>query len=280
MRTIGRARGVSARAEHEIPKLCWICRKPADSGEHIFKARDLKRLFDRDGYAPDDLPFHFHDEGHNRIPGPKSKRMKYPKLICASCNNDDTSKYDRAYDRLSDWFMTQQGSYAITNMDFRKVFGTSYPRGIDALRRYFVKSLGCRILASGLSLPANFPNPVTDCDVSRLQFSICRAQPFRNLENYKPDMMERVLGKGDLYANLSRSHLEATSERKVLGAIWWENIGHFQINYWFNIDADPQFGATVGDLTVTYRIIHCALGLAEMKEAMWAWLSRSGSPPS
>jgi hypothetical protein len=162
-------------AEHKTLAPCWICGGPADSGEHIFKARDLKRLFDSAGYAPDDLPFYFHGEGHNRIPGPKSKRMKYPRLICADCNNDKTSGFDRAYDRLSDWFMAQQGNYAITHMDFREVYDADYPGGINAFRRYCVKSLGCRILASGYILPANFPNPVRDDDISLLQFSICRA---------------------------------------------------------------------------------------------------------
>jgi hypothetical protein len=155
----------------------------------------LRRLFDSDGYAPDDLPFHFHGEGHTRIPGPKSKRMKYPKLICAGCNNDATSDFDRAYDRLSDWFMTQQANYSMAHIDFREVFGAEYSQGVNAFRRYCVKSLGCRIVASGSILPANFPNPVRDRDISLLQVTICRAQPFRDPENDKPELMERVLGK-------------------------------------------------------------------------------------
>ena len=104
---------------HQEPIPCWMCGSPADSGEHIFKARALRRIFNRDEYAPNDLPFYFHEEGYERIRGPKSERMKYPNLICTRCNNDRTSDFDRAYDQLSDWFATQQNSYAMTEIDFR-----------------------------------------------------------------------------------------------------------------------------------------------------------------
>jgi hypothetical protein len=57
------------------PGCCWMCGAPADSGEQIFLARDLKRFFDEDGHALEALPFHFSVGGHRRIPGPKSDRM-------------------------------------------------------------------------------------------------------------------------------------------------------------------------------------------------------------
>lgn len=251
---------------------CWLCGGAADSAEHIFKASELRRLFDRDGYAADKLPFHFHDEGHDRIRGPKAERMKYPKSICATCNNDRTSAFDRAYDQLSDWFAKEQANYAISQIDFHSVFGDGFQADIDAFRRYCAKSLGCRLLASGYLLPPHFPNPLYDDDIEILQISICRAQPLRDLEHYHPAMGERVLGKGDLYANISRSEFEATGETFVLNAIWWESIGHFQINYWFSIDANPRFGPTVGSSPV-YGLTDYGLGLPRMKEEMAAWLS-------
>jgi lactate dehydrogenase-like 2-hydroxyacid dehydrogenase len=173
---------MSETSMHPTPVACWICGRPADSGEHVFKASELKRLFDKDGYSFDDLPFYFHSEGHQRIPGPNSKRMKYPKLICSRCNNDATSDFDHAYNRLSDWFATQQGNYALTQINFREIFGTDFLDGINGFRRHCAKSLGCRILASGYLLPLNFPNPVKDSDISILQLSICYAQPFRELK--------------------------------------------------------------------------------------------------
>lgn len=250
-----------------------MCGGVADSGEHIVKARALRRIFNQDGYAPNNLPFHFHKKGHERIPGPKSKRMKYSNVICTACNNDRTSDFDRAYDRLSDWFAIQQANYAMGEMDFREVFGKGYVGSIDALRRYCAKALGCRIVANGYRLPTNFPNPISNIDVSVLQVSICRVQPFRHVKNYRPDMMERVLGNGTLYANISRSHLELTGERGVLNAVWWENIGHFQITYWFNIEVNPELGAPVDNTATVYKLIHSELCLPQMERLMSDWIS-------
>jgi hypothetical protein len=253
---------------------CWMCTGVADTGEHIFKAHSLRRIFKRDGYAPDNLPFYFHEEGYERIRGPKSKRMKYADVICTPCNTTRTSDFDRAYDRLSDWFATQQNNYNMTAMDFREVFGDSYVGSIDALRRYCAKALGCGLVAGGYRLPANlFPNPIRDSDISILQLSICRVQPFRHEKRFRPDMMERVLGNGTLNANISRSHFESTGERGVLNALWWENIGHFQITYWFNIEVNPELGAPIDGTAARYTIIHNELCLPDMKSLMSDWIS-------
>ena len=250
-----------------------MCGGVADSGEHIFKARALRRIFDRDRYAPNDLPFYFDEEGHERIRGPRSKLMKYPNLICAPCNNDRSSKFDLAYDQLSDWFAMQQNKYRITEIDFREIFGEDCAGGIDAVRRYYAKALGCRLLANGCRLPANlFPNPVRDTDVSILQLSICRVHPFRHVKKFRPDMRE-VLGNGPLYLNISRSHLELTGEQGVLNAVWWETIGHFQITNWFNIAVNPELGAAIDDTATEYAIVHSELCLPEMKSVMSGWVS-------
>ena len=251
--------------------ICWLCGDPADSAEHIFKARDLRRLFDRDGYARDDLPFHFDGKGHARVRSPKADRMKYQKSICATCNSNRTSGFDRAYDQLSDWFANQQSNPA-AQIDFRSVFGDDFMAGIDAFRRHCAKSLGCRLLACGYNLPPHFPNPLRDADIDILQISICRAQPLRDLPNYQPDIMEQVLGKGDLYANISQDKVDATGAHLVYTAIWWESIGHFQVNHWFCIDPNPRFGASIGASPI-YDLIDYELGLPEMKKEMFAWLN-------
>ena len=70
----------------------------------------------------------------------------------------------------------------------------------------------------------------------------------------------------------SRSHLENTGESVVTSALWWENVGHFQISYWFNIAITTALGGPLDGISRIYRIEHCELGLAGMKEMMWAWL--------
>lgn len=90
-------------------------------------------------------------------------------------------------------------------------------------------------------------------------------------------MMERVLGNGTLNANVSRSHLELTGERGVLNAVWWENIGHFQITYWFNIEVNPELGAPIDDIAIVHTVIHRELCLPEMKQLMSDWISNHSS---
>jgi hypothetical protein len=257
---------------------CWMCGAPADSREHIFKASELKRIFQEDGYSPESLPFHFSEKGHARIPGPKSSLVKYPNIICGRCNNDRTSAFDRAYDRLSDWLASRQSNYGIAEIDLLDVFGSTYIERIGDLRRFFAKNLGCRIVASGAILANNFPNPIYRNNHDLFQVSICRSQPFRDLQTanptikYEPGPFERTLGKGDLFVHLSKSLLEEKGIKLVKSAIWWENVGHFQVNYWFNIDIDFSLGDPLDSTNRVYGIKHTDLGLSGMKEAMWRWL--------
>ena len=139
--------------------LCWMCGTRQTVREHVFQARDLKQIFSKTFFTRVAPFFHFSHDGHAQIQGPKSDRLKYPNIICRRCNNERTSAFDRAYDRLSDWFVSRQPDYDIAAMDLLEVFGPSYIEGVEDLRWFFAKNLGCRIVASR-SMPAdNFPNP-------------------------------------------------------------------------------------------------------------------------
>jgi hypothetical protein len=76
---------------------CWICRRrPADSGEHRWKASDLRRL------APgvsQRRPFFLQQNSvaTNALVGSvKSKALMFPRSICRYCNNAGISRYDDA----------------------------------------------------------------------------------------------------------------------------------------------------------------------------------------
>jgi hypothetical protein len=252
---------------------CWICGDIADSAEHVFKAKDLRRMFDQDGYEPENLPFHFSDQGVARLPGPKSARVKYPPLICRCCNNKRTAPADRAYDCLSDGLAVSQENGGTESLDLSHIFGSRWPNDVNLVRKYFAKSLGCRILASGAYLPAYFPNPVSGHHMELLVMSICRTQPFRTSPKDEERMFARTLGKGELYVNLSKSHLERTGERKVNSAVWWENIGHFQINYWFGLRPNLQLGQAFDGSQMIYRVPSVDHDLGAMKKLMEDWLS-------
>jgi hypothetical protein len=162
-------------------------------------------------------------------------------------------------------------------MDLIDVFGSSYIERVEDLRWFFVKSLGCRIVASEALLADNYPNPFYRSNIELLQISICRSQPFSDAEmvrlrKYEPEVFERILAKGDLFVHLSKSLLETTGNRLVKSAIWWENIGHFQVNYWFNIEMNISLGRPLDGASRVYQLKHSDLGLIGMKETMWRWL--------
>jgi hypothetical protein len=239
----------------------------------VFKAKDLRRLFDKDGYRFENLPFHFSDAGSARLAGPKSARVKYRPLICRRCNNESTSLADRAYDRFSDYLAASQDNGGAESLNLSQVFGNNWPEEMLLVRQYFAKSLGCRILASGALLPDFFPNPVSGDRMELLVISICRAQPFRSLPNYEESMFTTFLGKGDLYVNISKSHLHRTGESKVTSAVWWEHLGHFQICYWFGLQPNPQLGEPFDGSQMIYHIPAVNYDLQGMKELMAGWLS-------
>jgi len=251
---------------------CWICGNPADSGEHKFKARDLKKIFDRDGFHPENLPFHFFDGGHRRIRSPKSDAIKYPKIICRNCNNNLTSPFDRAYDRFSDWCSSHQSHQGVNEINLEEVFGKDCIKGVENLRRYGAKTLGCRIIASNSLLPDNFPNPVYGNDFTPLLISICRMELFRFVPNYISRYFEQTLGKSPLLANISKSHLEKTGIAKVQNAVWWESIGHFHIIYWLNIDINPVFGNSLNISEKLYNLINNDFDKHGAEEVMKRWI--------
>jgi hypothetical protein len=235
-------------------------------------------LFDRDGYAFENLPFHFAEGGSARIPGPKSDRIKYAPLICNRCNNQRTAAHDRAYDLISNWFSVSQQDGGAPELDVSEVFGDDWPDGIEQFRKFCAKCLGCRILAADCSLPSYFPNPVSGKNMEMLVISICRTQPFRSVPNFEEGMGDEILGKGDLLANISKSHLQQTGERKIISAIWWENVGNFQINHWFAIRPHPRLGQALDGSQIRYHVLSNDFDLQTMKEEMFAWLSAGELP--
>jgi hypothetical protein len=251
---------------------CWICGSPADSGEHIFKARGLRRFFEAQA-SNKDLPVHFDGRAQRSIQGPKAERLKYPKNLCHGCNTDRTSSFDRAYDQLSDWFMENQADNQLKEINFEAVFGANFVASIDKLLRYCAKALGCRIVASNSELPAYFPNPVTGKFLNELQISICHLERFRWVKRYDSTLFNLNLVKGNLLTNISQSLKEATGRQLVKNAIWWEGIGHFQITYWFAIQPSPELGQILSADSAKYPLHRSNLSDPMLNQFAWNWLA-------
>jgi hypothetical protein len=256
---------MTATEHNNKESICWICSKsPADSREHIFKASDLKTYI---GFKKNDSrksPLHFGSKGHKTIQGPKSDQIKYKASICNRCNSTVSQPFDKAYEKFST-HLSEIRSYK-DELDFTKIYGDDFFQSLTHLHKYFIKSMGCRIIDSGALLPDFFPNLISNENIERHQFSLCWNEPIKNSPNYNSDMGYKILGKGTLYANCSRSYIYNTEEKKVLKAVWWENLGKIQITHWFNIDNDPSLGEIIKPSKSIYSIVINAWDLNEMNE--------------
>lgn len=73
--------------------LCWICGKHlANSGEHKFKSSLLKKMHGKQFMSQ---IIYSNDKKELKLEGPNSKKVKFPKVICETCNNSVTSDCKR-----------------------------------------------------------------------------------------------------------------------------------------------------------------------------------------
>lgn len=125
--------------------ICWICNKnEANSGEHKFKSSLLKDMYGK-RFADQII---FKSESNERpIQGPNSYIIKFPKVICEYCNNNHTSKHDRAFHKLITW-STINFSKLRENLhiDFEEIFGDNWIQEKKYLLKYLAKHAGCKIV--------------------------------------------------------------------------------------------------------------------------------------
>jgi hypothetical protein len=141
------------------PALCWICNtNPADSGEHRFKATDIRA---RAAGISQQNPIRMHHGvkqlGNDKINVPvasaKSTRLMFERSICKHCNNARTAPYDDAWQQLSEELT---GNWRTIREAGRLNLMRPFPHDTQALaidvHLYFVKMLGCKIFEDRLAL--------------------------------------------------------------------------------------------------------------------------------
>ena len=133
--------------------VCWICRIKPDSGEHRFKASDVRTraaglsqkkpiFLQRDGQATNDA-----------ITGAKARMLKFNRSICSDCNNSLTQPYDKAWERLSTYLYTNWPTIVSQGwFDLRGPFPTETRRAAFHVHLYFVKLFGCKLVEDDVPL--------------------------------------------------------------------------------------------------------------------------------
>jgi hypothetical protein len=86
-----------------------------------------------------------------QVQGPKSEEVKFPPVLCASCNNARSQPFDSAYDAFAE-FITQQETQILRvgQFCFSEVYGRTWRTAKENLARYYVKHIGCRLADAGI----------------------------------------------------------------------------------------------------------------------------------
>lgn len=124
---------------------CWICGSEANTGEHRTKASDLKSEF---GKISQQNPLYLHTKEKRNVKVnsiKRSKALKSDALICANCNNAETSAFDKAWESLSNYLRGREDLRKGSIVKLDKIFPGKVKDSMLNVHLYFVKLFGCAI---------------------------------------------------------------------------------------------------------------------------------------
>lgn len=130
-------------ASGKMTKKCWICSSDANSHEHMIKKSDLQAAF---GEMRRGERLYIHNEQRRNVYAQSlnASKLKFRNPICTKCNNERTQRYDRAWERLSNFIRTRRppvlaGHYIRAN----RVWPTFSNLQLRHVQLYFIKLFGC-----------------------------------------------------------------------------------------------------------------------------------------
>ncbi|MCK1819252.1 hypothetical protein MTQ10_06430 [Streptomyces sp. XM83C] len=89
-----------------------------------------------------------------QVQGPNSDTLKFAKVLCANCNNSRSQPFDAAYETFSRYVRTNSRvGEEYFSFKFSNIYGSDWRNEREALVRYFVKAIGCRLAEDGLQTP-------------------------------------------------------------------------------------------------------------------------------
>lgn len=208
--------------------LCWICGKSADSAEHRLKKADITRAYGRGPYTGPSAPVHVLGGNLHLIQGANSKFLKYSANLCQYCNNTYTQPFDRAYDNLIDWIMSNEELVLCRRfIDFEEIYGLEWLNSQFNLFKYFAKSFGCRLVDANTPVPIDITNLFESTSFcTNLCLSIAVNEEILDIRKKDRD---GFIGKGNLIAWESPSSMGAPDSFS-----WTEHVSWFTVCYWYN----------------------------------------------
>lgn len=216
---------------------CWMCGAEANSSEHRLKKADIVRAYGRGPYSGEHRPIHVRTGKLTGIQGPNSRTIKYPAILCHTCNTTTSQPYDVAYDCLIEWVL-QNESLVIRRrfVNFADVFGSDFQLHQLNLYKYFAKSFGCCLIEAGQSVPGDVRklfNKEQFQTALRITFSVNEdvlAMPAADRQGF--------IGKSALMAMV-----QSGDPTRINGISFNEHVSWFTTHYWYALAPDGNLGA-------------------------------------
>jgi hypothetical protein len=215
---------------------CWICGKPATTGEHKIKKSLLVELHGKGPYRNETAMVHVREGTMRDLQGPDSSRIKYQNSLCADCNNHGSQEFDRAYDQFFKFILENEEQILKHRaIDFHDVYGESFEVGQRNLYKYFVKLFGCDLAYSKMPVPDDLITLLPQ-DYFRTRLRITFAVNQDKL--LMPDAKARPIGIGDLL--IFRENIIG---EKFPRFRWDTYFSFLHIFYWYGVEPDGPLGA-------------------------------------
>lgn len=217
---------------------CWICGGRADTSEHRIKKVDIVRAHGRGPYQGPSALVHVQSGAATPIQGPRAEQLKYSPSLCGRCNSAVTQPYDKSYDHFVSWVLANEDRVLKRRfIDFAEVYGSEFETAQRDLFKYFVKSFGCRLVASGASVPADLVTLLPRRSFrTGLKITLCVNEDILLLPE---SIRSGFLGKGALIKWKPRSDLSTPD-----GYTWNEHVSWLTACYWYGSDPEGQLGST------------------------------------
>lgn len=192
---------------------CWICGSDSKTGEHQIKASDLRAIF---GHVKQGSPLYIQSASRRNVPvkGINANILMFKSLICASCNNDRTQPYDRAWERLSDYLRMRQRIAGGERIDLGKAFPGAVHRSMLHVHLYFVKLFGCIIVGNAIPI-----------DVTKFSAAIMNSSAHKKVHLAVSPFTDAIGSASAGYSDISTAHLG----NQVVYATWYYILDKFSV---------------------------------------------------
>jgi hypothetical protein len=145
--------GVPPQHRHDYGGRCWWCGAVADSREHKHKKTDLIREFGSGPYLGDSAVVRGFDGTLRQVQGPDSNEVKFPRVLCAPCNNARSQPFDAAYDTFAGFIADNEDTILLTRrFRFSDVYGIGWRSARENLAKYYAKHISCRLADAGIKV--------------------------------------------------------------------------------------------------------------------------------